>query len=89
MARSKQGQLIRHLFSLPWSFGAKEGSRERSAKSAPSCQDSRYKGEQSHLYLFIELGKVTEGGAGIYICCLEFIKLAYPYRASWSCFSFD
>lgn len=89
MARAVQGSLIRHLFSLPQSFGSKEVSRERSAKSAPSCQDSRYQGEQNHLYFFTELGKVAEGGTGIYICCLEFIKLVYTYRESWSFFSFD
>lgn len=81
MARSVQGK-SHAVLSLPWSFGSKEISRERSTKSVPLCQDSRDQSEHNHLYFFIELGKVAEGETGSYICCLEFIKLAYTYRES-------
>ena len=39
--------------SLPWPYGSKEGSRERSAESASSYQDSRHQGKGNHLDLLL------------------------------------
>lgn len=52
--RARQSHLT---LSLPWSFGSKEASRERSAKSAPSYQDARHQGKWNHLYLLLNWGK--------------------------------